>query len=55
MRDEAGRKKAALVIWILVFVFVAWATAPPMAPEKVNVRNLRGAAKNQALEQLARQ
>jgi hypothetical protein len=58
---QAGRRKAAVVSlavrigWVLVLVFMAWVTTPSIKPEKVNVKELRGEAKYQALEQLARQ
>lgn len=54
-RDPERLETVMRIVWGLVILFIAWATAPKLEPEKVNVKDLRGAAKHQALEQLARQ
>jgi len=54
-RDPERMEFLMRIFWGLVILFIAWATAPKIEPEKVNVKDLRGAAKHLALEQLARQ
>jgi hypothetical protein len=50
-----GVETVVRIIWVLLVLLIAWATVPRVNPGKVKVENLRGAAKYQALEQLARQ